>query len=831
MASVVTNYNLADIQRMLDIYYSNYFFDNKEILSYMANIDKLGGDDFEMACKKVLKLDLKTNYFIEKKVDNTIANTTIYNNTTDMIIALKIITNILYDIVNKTEADIYKNIKIIELNRGEPSDSITNTNETFTELFQQHDANTVSTNTDSTLENVPIRRQINIKYVVEGGILKVYNMNLIRPGTTDNYIFAKDINLIVINNQTYKYDFISNTGESILKNYVYFLTSFKEYNLKSQLHAFYYYIKLLHHFVEFYYHTERLLLNGVSGNMCFYFNNLYATELRQLKSNVDDIVKSSGEKSKLFNIQVKCKGTCPVVLEIVSLTDYGKNIIDMQSSKGVFKSDLIIDNGIIFNDDYVIIYKNETYEILTTTYSKIEGNNKQRKVTTITIKGITENVACQNRAKYPIMKDIELNEIVNIYLRKKTMTDIRRDYFNIGTDLKTINLDLRKTKDKLNSQVQKYEQQKALVNWVNIRSYIYYVIFISILITFVTHYFIEFDILTKQKIAIAIFIIVLILVSVNYFINYDYIERFKVIENFNVNITPGNIRFYTSTNKTGNEFDTISYSSSGEGSKIYGKDNIKKFSGVKSIDIPNDVGITIYSLKSSGYEPLIIDLTNKSSNINNLTYNWDNYSEIGVTIYPISPSSSDSMNQIQESSKDRRILSELTTNNTNCDQLTPTSANNLRNTFASNQITIFTEYVKDIFISYHIYLSTLDASDLFRKVSGSMKNEKKTFNEHREIYKYKKDINDKSIDIMKHEMILKTAIINMLTLTFLIIAAIYLAYTYKPEFIKVYLYIGGIFGIFNIYIFFKTIIQPTRTRARNAYWYNVAESIARKMSY
>ena len=95
------------------------------------------------------------------------------------------------------------------------------------------------------------------------------------------------------------------------------------------------------------------------------------------------------------------------------------------------------------------------------------------------------------------------------------------------------------------------------------------------------------NILTKQKIAIAIFIIILILVVINYFINYDYIERFKVIEKFTFNIIPGVITFYTDTNKS-NEFDKIGYNSSGEGSKIYGTNNIKKFSGVKSVIIPND---------------------------------------------------------------------------------------------------------------------------------------------------------------------------------------------------------------------------------------------------
>ena len=220
----VTNYNLADIQKMFDLYYSNYFFDNKEILNYMTNFNKDGGDDFEKACKKILKLDFKIEndkgFFIEKTTDakTPIKNTTIYNNTTDIIIAIKIVTNILYDIIKESEGDIYNKIQIIQLYNEGPSDTNIKLNKTYTQLFKQHDAATVFTK-----EQAEKREEYVVSYIIDGGILKIYNMKDIRPYASENcvtktqteedlqkkldlnYIFSRDKKMIEINNQTYQY--------------------------------------------------------------------------------------------------------------------------------------------------------------------------------------------------------------------------------------------------------------------------------------------------------------------------------------------------------------------------------------------------------------------------------------------------------------------------------------------------------------------------------------------------------------------------------------------------------------------------------------------------
>ena len=122
--SAVTNPNLNDIKRMLEIYNSNYFFDNKEIMAYVSNLDGNGRNFFERYAQKVLRLDFsqweQNEFFVlktatKKTIDSkevSIENTDTYYKLTDVVVAIKAITNVLYDMVETSYADIYKTIKI-----------------------------------------------------------------------------------------------------------------------------------------------------------------------------------------------------------------------------------------------------------------------------------------------------------------------------------------------------------------------------------------------------------------------------------------------------------------------------------------------------------------------------------------------------------------------------------------------------------------------------------------------------------------------------------------------------------------------------------------------
>ena len=485
MTTIISNPNKEDIKKLLEIYYSNYIIDNKEVLAHIADIDnpKITDNDFERISKTVLKLEFdKSKNFFVSNTDGLATSTNDYKNITELVIILKSITNVLYEILNK-DIEIYSNIKNIYLyadDLPEKDKQGLTLNESYTELFKQHeDTNANSSDVASSQRNL-----YKISYNIDGGKLNIYNLQ--RKNTEgaaiNNYIFRSDLKIIDVNNQIYKLDFINNNGEIIIKNFVYFLTSFKDYNSIQQLHAFHYYLKLLHHFIEFYYHIERLLLLGVAGKMCYYFNNLYATELKELKSYVDDIVKASGQQTSLFDVNVKCIGACPIVLELES---NAVNYFNKNTSE-TFKGDLVIPSSIAFYEDYVIVYNNKTYEILTSNDEKTGVGSK--KIKSITIKAVSNDVSCQNRASYPIINGINLNSSINIYIRKKTLTDLKKDYFIAGKELTNINIDLRRTKDKINTQVQKYEQQKNIVKNIDIRTkYIYcniYLYFISISIKF-----------------------------------------------------------------------------------------------------------------------------------------------------------------------------------------------------------------------------------------------------------------------------------------------------------------------------------------------------------
>jgi hypothetical protein len=159
-----------------------------------------------------------------------------------------------------------------------------------------------------------------------------------------------------------------------------------------------------------------------------------------------------------------------------------------------------------------------------------------------------------------------------------------------------------------------------------------------------------------------------------------------------------------------------------------------------------------------------------------------------------------------------------TVDTTECAVLTSSSPIANRLNFVQNNMTSFVEYALQLVVAYHLYLSSLDSLDLFKKMSGAMKTEMYTFKEHEKYYKYKEKMDNKTIDILKHDMIANTGYINMLTFMFLIITIFCICYFYNPEYIKSYIIIALVLCAINLSIYYLIVLRPVRTHARNNYW-------------
>lgn len=135
---------------------------------------------------------------------------------------------------------------------------------------------------------------------------------------------------------------------------------------------------------------------------------------------------------------------------------------------------------------------------------------------------------------------------------------------------------------------------------------------------------------------------------------------------------------------------------------------------------------------------------------------------------------------------------------------------------------ILTEILK----IYMMYLLSSESSTVYKTISKSLNNEKKTFRDHEQMYKYKIESDERSLDIMKHEMVHKTGFINFLSISFLIIIFVSFVYFYSDSderYTKIYIGVVILLLCLNLYQYYYTILHPVRSKARNKYWFSLAE--------
>jgi hypothetical protein len=150
--------------------------------------------------------------------------------------------------------------------------------------------------------------------------------------------------------------------------------------------------------------------------------------------------------------------------------------------------------------------------------------------------------------------------------------------------------------------------------------------------------------------------------------------------------------------------------------------------------------------------------------------------------------------------------------------------------FINKKIPDFTRRIGPLFDLIGLYITKVDAVDMNEKLSKSLRGEKRKFQEHAEIYKYKQQSNVNTLDIMKLDMIQKTGFINLLTINFFVLALVLIFFMIQPLYINIYLTLAIILIIINLLIYYFVIMHPVRTKAKNKYWKKPGKYLLNQLS-
>lgn len=165
-----------------------------------------------------------------------------------------------------------------------------------------------------------------------------------------------------------------------------------------------------------------------------------------------------------------------------------------------------------------------------------------------------------------------------------------------------------------------------------------------------------------------------------------------------------------------------------------------------------------------------------------------------------------------------------------CSQINSNTSVDAKIRFVQQHIALLSAEIGTLYGKIKDYIDKLDTIDVYAKLSGSLKNEQKNFEEHASKFKQREDVNKKSIDIMKHEMINKTGFMNLLSISFFVLVVVYTLYVISPEYIMTYLVIGFILLLVNLSVYYIVILHPVRTKARNKYWTSPSNSTLMSIS-
>jgi hypothetical protein len=365
------------------------------------------------------------------------------------------------------------------------------------------------------IELTALQSNETIEYMLQGNTLTVYNEDIIDIEFLKNeYVYNEDINI---------------SNEDAVKNYLYLLLSFKDFDANSKLSTVLCIIMIVVLGVYHYTKMEHFIMHNVLQDDES-INKMIEYIEDKFKNN--NSVESAGYSSKVVN--AKCRGTCPVVLKLYGAedTENSPSPDDPLYEEWMKSEDrfipLYVPSNVSIEDDYFIEFGNMEYTI---THAVYEEDNTSKKVTEVKLMAVGSNDnSCRSKSLNMLPFDITDGQRLNVYLKKKNITDIRSDYTDSGNDLRKINSKLEKYKTNINRLSKKNDNQLRMMKNIDIRSYIYYVIFAVIVIAGLGIFIFDINQLLKLYVMLAILGVIVLMNIVNYFLNYDVIEGFNVLK-------------------------------------------------------------------------------------------------------------------------------------------------------------------------------------------------------------------------------------------------------------------------------------------------------------
>jgi hypothetical protein len=781
-STLIQDNNKNVIKTHMNNIYTNYFYDNKEVVRYLKNIDNSNNLNwFDTMILRIFKFKVPEQvlgndhfYTFINGANGQIKSTGRYESYRKIIKVLSTVIAVLYDIVMEGDKTNYK--------------TITSLTFTSSDLLDISDCTPKTTESKTSEYN-----SINYCLKSDGSLY-------IRINGDDFSAFTG------INKNTLVYNPTSDLEADIGKNYIFFMLNFADNNLEKQIAAFYYYMQIINDCFKFYTNLERMVISHAAGSDSSTIlaeqsrSNVCVAQFSKMSAGTsiykyeEDFITLSGEIETFMKENTRlplsdlstCTSVCPVEFTLSSSNIYMKNLPDD------------------FEEHYAIRVDSDKYDITRITEQGVTVkylNKVEIKATNTTS---SPGAVCDT---YPTL-NINLNDKKTIYFEKKSVDELRNEYNDIGDKLDNINENIGKTKDKINSQVKQYDAQSSILKALDTREYVYYAIFGVVGVVLLILLLIDTQQSTKTYASLTILIVLLAMNIINYYLKYDYIEHFEVAA-APASDAPASGAPASDAPASGDPASGAPASGApasgapASGTPASGAPaSGAPASGAPASGAPAS-GAPASGAPASGAPASGAPASGAPASTTPPTPPTPPTTTTTTTTPPAytPPVSIQSCTDIQDG---WQLSQKVNIMNPHIQQYT-------------NRMIKLLEKLKAL-------LSSLNTEDFLSKIATSLKNEKRTYEEHSKVYKQRTEINKKSIDVMKHEMINKNAYINMITITSFVIVFVYVMFMLDPSYVNVYLIIGTILILINLAVYYILILHPVRTKSRNKYWYKPSKS-------
>jgi hypothetical protein len=512
--------NKNRIKEIINVLYTNYLFDNKEIVRFLSNIDNIdSGNVFEQMTKRIMSLkvpyyDTPNDKYIFLR-DNGDSRQIQLNNYKKMLFPIIVLSEVLKNIVENNLAD-YKD-KYSKIDKVE-----------FTKTALQGGKEIVNNSIKYSITSDTNTLQIN----VYAGDYKDY------------------IDKLEYDKYTYRYNSAEGIDRELtVKNFIHFLMRFEPYNLLSQLYVFYYILKMIEEYFKFYKNAETIIQGrNIDDSLCDnYFGEVGLFKKYQQKFNAFEVVLDTRISTNTANIigieptNFYVSKTCPMTIKP--------------------SDDMWIDKSIDLKNDYVIVYNNTEYTINDAFYADPTStdilNQNKKKVTSLIVNAKANNADGVDCANYI---QINIDGIDNIdspakntpttqfSFKLKTMDNLKSDYGTISGQLEGLNDKIARSRDKINKQVKSYTARKDIIKSLDLRQNIYYVVFGIIGVIILVLLLVDVKQSVKVYSGFFIALVLLTMNVINYYMKYDYIEHF--VTAYSVPSATGQVIACTTVNST-----------------------------------------------------------------------------------------------------------------------------------------------------------------------------------------------------------------------------------------------------------------------------------------